>query len=215
MDSVVFVDDRLGDERLAHHAAPAPGRRSAKNRAEKALGSDASYVRFARQLRPTWPRSGVASAAAGMSGAASSDPAPYWNQYGILMSMYGAFIRSVRQSRGLSQMELARVVGIDQPNLSAYENDRQLPSADMLNKIAVACGYLLEAVAGGRRITCPLPRAGWFPDDDYRDDVTEPTLATASSATPRTTSADIEERAVHLEQVLAMSDAMREAKILR
>lgn len=129
--------------------------------------------------------------------------------------MYGAFIRSVRRSRGLSQTELARVVGIDQPNLSAYENDRQLPSADMLNKIVVACGYLLEAVAGERRITCPLPRAGWFPDDDYRDDVPRSTPVRMSSATPRTTSTDLEERAVHLEQVLAMSDAMREATSLR
>lgn len=129
--------------------------------------------------------------------------------------MYGAFIRSLRRSRGLSQTELARVVGIDQPNLSAYENDRQLPSADMLNKIVVACGYLLEAVAGGRRIACPLPKAGWFPDDDYRDDVVEPIPTTASSASQRATGADLEERAVHLEQVLAMSDAMREAKSLR
>ncbi len=79
--------------------------------------------------------------------------------------MYGRFVRRVRTSRGLSQSELAEVAGVPQPNLSAIENDRRMPSADTLNKILVACGYQLMAVAGERHIPCPLPRAGWFPDE--------------------------------------------------
>src|ERR1700737_2864293 len=88
----------------------------------------------------------------------------------ILVSMYGAFIKQVRVSRGLTQVELARTVGIEQPNLSAYENDRQMPSADVLNRILVGCGYLLEATAGGRRIVCSLPRAPWFADEHLRSE---------------------------------------------
>ena len=80
--------------------------------------------------------------------------------------MYGAFIREIRESRALSQRELAEVVGISQPNLSAYERDRRVPTADTLNRLAVACGYQLVARAGARSVACPLPRAGWFPDDD-------------------------------------------------
>lgn len=80
--------------------------------------------------------------------------------------MYGSFIRELRLSRALSQSELAGVVGISQPNLSAYENDRRRPTADTLNRLVVACGYQLEARAGDRWISCPLPRAGWFPDED-------------------------------------------------
>jgi transcriptional regulator with XRE-family HTH domain len=127
--------------------------------------------------------------------------------------MYGAFIKTVRKSRLLSQSELARIVGIDQPNLSAYENDRQLPSADMLNKIVVGCGYLLEAVAGERRIVGPLPKVGWFPDDEYRSDGTDPVIVLPTPAAGAT-STDPDERARHLEQVLAMSDTMRGAKDL-
>ena len=80
--------------------------------------------------------------------------------------MYGAFLRDVRRSRRLSQDELAEIVGISQPNLSAYERDRRVPSADTLNRLLVACGYQLVARAGPTSIACPLPRVGWFPDDE-------------------------------------------------
>ncbi|HEY5244239.1 MAG TPA: helix-turn-helix transcriptional regulator [Acidimicrobiales bacterium] len=76
--------------------------------------------------------------------------------------MYGAFLRQVRQSRGLSQAQLGEIAGIKQANVSAYENDRRLPSIDIVNRILVGCGYLLAA----GDITCPLPKVGWFPDDD-------------------------------------------------
>ncbi|MCA1843997.1 MAG: helix-turn-helix domain-containing protein [Actinobacteria bacterium] len=79
--------------------------------------------------------------------------------------MYGAFIRALRTSRGLSQGDLAEIVGISQPNLSAYEQGRRTPTLDTLNRIVVACGYELAATDGRRTIYCPLPRAGWFPDD--------------------------------------------------
>lgn len=79
--------------------------------------------------------------------------------------MYGAFVRSIRLARGMSQNELAAVSGIPQPNISAIEHDRRLPSADSLNRLLVACGFELAAVAGERRIHCPLPEVGWFPDE--------------------------------------------------
>ena len=80
--------------------------------------------------------------------------------------MYGAFIRRVRESRGMSQETLAEVSGIGQPNLSAYERDRRVPTADTLNRIVVACGYELAATDGERVMFCPLPAAAWYPDDD-------------------------------------------------
>lgn len=80
--------------------------------------------------------------------------------------MIGAFIREIRSSRGMTQQELAEVSGIDQPNLSAYETGRRVPTADTLNRLVVSCGYRLAAVAGDARISCDLPRVGWFPDED-------------------------------------------------
>ncbi|MGI8492606.1 MAG: helix-turn-helix domain-containing protein [Acidimicrobiales bacterium] len=74
--------------------------------------------------------------------------------------MYGAFIREMRRSRHLSQEALAGIAGISQPNLSAYERGRRIPSADTLNKLALACGYQLAATDGDKHIWCALPGDG-------------------------------------------------------
>ncbi|MGI8710532.1 MAG: helix-turn-helix domain-containing protein, partial [Acidimicrobiales bacterium] len=47
---------------------------------------------------------------------------------GSMVAVYGAFLRQVRRSRGMTQAQLAEVCGISQPNLSAYENDRRSPT---------------------------------------------------------------------------------------
>ena len=126
--------------------------------------------------------------------------------------MYGAFIRQARVSRGLTQVELARIVGIEQPNLSAYENDRQMPSADVLNRILVGCGYLLEATAGERRLVCPLPgsRRTTSPDPRFGLDAS----MQFSVSTPNPRPHDDEPSALKLEQVLALADAVRVSKAM-
>jgi transcriptional regulator with XRE-family HTH domain len=123
-----------------------------------------------------------------------------------MTGMYGSFIREIRESRGLSQGELADVVGISQPNLSAYERDRRVPTADTLNRLVVACGYQLVARAGASSVACPLPRVGWFPDEgdpprlagDPADEV-----PTVDVNTPR------EERAAVITAVLELAAATR------
>lgn len=80
--------------------------------------------------------------------------------------MYGAFVRQIRQSRNLSQRQLADVSGVSQPNISAIEHDRRLPSVDTLNRLLLACGYELAAAAGDKVIYAPLPKGEWFPDSD-------------------------------------------------
>jgi transcriptional regulator with XRE-family HTH domain len=126
--------------------------------------------------------------------------------------VYGTFIRQVRRSRGLSQQALAEIVGIGQPNLSAYENDRQLPSVDVLNKILVGCGYLLTALAGPERIVCDLPHVGWFDDEEH---VSQGDPETVQPSTAPTVFSSDAERAALIEQVLALSDALRESKTIR
>ena len=44
-------------------------------------------------------------------------------------------IRSERLAAGLSQSQLARAAGVPQPNLSAYENGRRVPSPKMVERI--------------------------------------------------------------------------------
>jgi transcriptional regulator with XRE-family HTH domain len=121
--------------------------------------------------------------------------------------MYGAYLRRIRTSRGLSQRTLAEIAGISQPNLSAYENDRRTPTLDVFNRLLVACGYLLVADGGtDKRITFPLPKAGWFPDEDL-----PPRLPDDPPDEPSTIAWDAgpEERARAVSAALALADVGR------
>lgn len=44
-------------------------------------------------------------------------------------------IRAERRAAGLSQSQLARAAGVPQPNLSAYENGRRVPSPEVLERL--------------------------------------------------------------------------------
>lgn len=120
--------------------------------------------------------------------------------------MYGTFIHRIRTTRGISQGALARIVGISQPNLSAYERDRRVPSTDTLNRIVVACGYELAAIAGDQTLFCPLPAAGWYPDEDLPPaDPNDPPdeRPTVTARTP------MRERVRAITAVLELADATR------
>lgn len=56
-------------------------------------------------------------------------------------------IKELRQSYGMSQVELARHLGVSKQCVSNWENDNVLPSVDMLVQIAkyfrVTCDYLM------------------------------------------------------------------------
>lgn len=67
----------------------------------------------------------------------------------------GTLIRAIRESRDLSQTELAALAGISQPNLSAYEHCARTPSVRTLCNIAESCGYELAVTDG--RTTIPIP----------------------------------------------------------
>lgn len=120
--------------------------------------------------------------------------------------MYGDFIRATRRRGGLTQTELAEITGIPQSNISAYERDHRVPSADTLNRIVVGCGYLLAAVAGEDEVVCALPRAGWFADEDLpARDPSDP----AESGAPLASDAPIEERLERIHRVLELADQQR------
>lgn len=56
-------------------------------------------------------------------------------------------IRELRQSYGMSRVELAKHLGVSKQCVSNWENDNVLPSVDMLVQIAkffrVTCDYLM------------------------------------------------------------------------
>jgi DNA-binding XRE family transcriptional regulator len=53
-------------------------------------------------------------------------------------------LRDLRESRNLSQAELATRVGTQQPAIARIESGKVLPRLDLLHKIAAALGMRLE-----------------------------------------------------------------------
>jgi transcriptional regulator with XRE-family HTH domain len=124
----------------------------------------------------------------------------------MMVGMYGAFLRQVRESRGMSQGELAEVSGIGQPNISAYENDRRTPSLDVFNRLLVSCGYELAAHGGSSVLFAPFPKgAGGYPFDDLPprlpDDPPDEPPAVGPEASP-------EQRADAIVQVVALAEGV-------
>jgi transcriptional regulator with XRE-family HTH domain len=60
----------------------------------------------------------------------------------------GKRIKATRIEKGYTQKELAVFAGILQKNLSTYENDLVMPSADTLHKISIALKTSMDYLLG-------------------------------------------------------------------
>lgn len=62
--------------------------------------------------------------------------------------MFGIKLKELRNSHGLTQIQLAKELGVSKQCVSNWENDNILPSIDMLIRISqyfyVSCDFLLE-----------------------------------------------------------------------
>jgi len=60
--------------------------------------------------------------------------------------LFGARIRELRKSKGLSQDQLSEVIGIDQKHMSRIELGKSYPSLDRLVRIAEALNVSLPSL---------------------------------------------------------------------
>ena len=96
--------------------------------------------------------------------------------------MYGSLLLEARRSRGLTQVELAEVSGVEQANISAIERGHRVPSVSTFHRLLHACGYELTASAGPRTIPCPPPPGNQVVDDLLAATVgREPAVVTSST----------------------------------
>ncbi|MBU2214286.1 helix-turn-helix domain-containing protein [Patescibacteria group bacterium] len=51
---------------------------------------------------------------------------------------FGARVKAIRKRKGITQVELAKKLGITQRGISYYENETQNPTIEIINKIAKA-----------------------------------------------------------------------------
>jgi len=70
---------------------------------------------------------------------------------------FGQRLARLRKLCGLTQIELARRVGISQPNISAYERDSFRPNSDTLLKIVDVLKVPADDVLGTRKNSQHLP----------------------------------------------------------
>ncbi len=63
-----------------------------------------------------------------------------WWQHSCVDST-GEVIKEARRRAGLSQRELAEIIGVSQPNIAAYEAGTRVPSLSMLQRLAGACRH--------------------------------------------------------------------------
>lgn len=79
----------------------------------------------------------------------------------------GSRIKNLREERGYSQGELARRVGVTQPTVSDWENNKTEPTVDNLRILATELDVFFEWLATGRGAKQFSPQANQ-PPSEYR-----------------------------------------------
>lgn len=74
----------------------------------------------------------------------------------------GERLQELRKGKGLSQKELAAILGIKPKTLSAYEREVANPSDEIKVKIAKYFNISLDYLMGLTRIEMPLDRKGYI-----------------------------------------------------
>lgn len=72
---------------------------------------------------------------------------------------YSDTLRDLRQRSGLTQAQLAARIGIPVPVLSAYENGRREPKADIFLRAVEATGFDVEFVPASNELESYVPNA--------------------------------------------------------
>ena len=60
---------------------------------------------------------------------------------------FGENLRRIRQEKGLTQLQLAKMVGVTQPNIAQYERGSKQPTIPTASAIAKALGCALSDLA--------------------------------------------------------------------
>lgn len=82
--------------------------------------------------------------------------------YDLHMPQGVSRLRELREAAGLSQRQLARMIGQDSSNVSFWERTSRLPRVDLIVPIAKALGVSVEELLGQpkpSRVTAPGGRA--------------------------------------------------------
>lgn len=85
------------------------------------------------------------------------------------MARFPETLRAVRESRGLTQAELAQRSGFQPSAVSHFERGRRTPTVQNIERLADTLGVAVDYLLGrGERSAVPNATAGQLPDDFVR-----------------------------------------------
>ena len=80
---------------------------------------------------------------------------------------FGEDLKAAREAAGLTQLDVATQTGIQQKQISGYENDRVTPNYGTLEKLEAVLGVRLNVPAGDEPVTPKdVPEADGFTKDE-------------------------------------------------
>ena len=91
------------------------------------------------------------------------------------------FIKEAREKAGLSQKELAELIGVAPNTMHGYESGKHDPKSDLLKKISAACHVSIDFLLGNSSRTDAIKPA-W---ELSKDEVTSSNLVISSIGNPR------------------------------
>ena len=71
---------------------------------------------------------------------------------------FGSRLTSIRKDRGLTQVQLAELIGSNQPAISYYESTTGLPPVPVLVDLAKALEVSTDDLLGLERVAAPKPK---------------------------------------------------------
>lgn len=83
------------------------------------------------------------------------------------MMTFGSKLRQLREARGMTQTDLARILGVSPKAVSKWEANRMEPRPPMVAKIAQALGVTKDELVHG---SSPKPETTSAPETDKRLD---------------------------------------------
>lgn len=81
------------------------------------------------------------------------------------MGTLGTRLKSLREGKELTQVELASMIHVNRATLANWEIDRATPDADTLQQLADVFGVSVDYLLGRTDIREPGPRRGISPSD--------------------------------------------------
>lgn len=66
---------------------------------------------------------------------------------------YGTIIKNIRRQKGLTQKELASIIGLDKTTISAYEREKIMPPTDIFLNICNVCNVKIYFKYGNKSYT--------------------------------------------------------------